>query len=162
MDGEDGDEHNPTAKEILSVLKTLILKNPVFVLISTAVSVQSFLISGGTAFNAKIALFQYRLTASEVSVYYGLSTGLGAIIGNTAGIIAIIVFSCTVPFDLLRTIHSPICSLTSLLTHSFSRSLTNSLIHIHSFTQLFIQSFIHSLTHSLTPSFTLSLTYSLT
>jgi len=85
MDEEDGDEHNPTAKEILSILKTLILKNPVFVLISTAVSVQSFLISGGTAFNAKIALFQYRLTASEVSVYYGLSTGLGAIIGNTAG-----------------------------------------------------------------------------
>ena len=124
MDEEDGDEHNPTAKEMRSVLKTLILKNPTFVLISTAVSVQSFLISGGTAFNAKIALFQYRLTASEVSVYYGLSSGVGAIMGNTAGIIAIIVFSYTVSFDRLRKIHSPICSRTSSRARSLIHSLT--------------------------------------
>ena len=58
-------------------------------LLSAAVSVQSFLITGGTAFNAKIALFQYRMTTSEVSIYYGLSSGLGAICGNTAGMISI-------------------------------------------------------------------------
>ena len=89
MDQQDAREHNPTAKELASVLKKLIIENPTFVFISAAVSVQTFLISGATAFNAKIALFQYQLTASQVSIYYGLSSGLGAIFGNTAGIIFI-------------------------------------------------------------------------
>ena len=89
IEQEDAKQHNPTGKELVSVLKKLTIENPTFVLVSVAVAVQSFLISGTVAFNAKIALFQFQLTASEVSIYYGLSSGLGAICGNTAGIVLI-------------------------------------------------------------------------
>ena len=77
-------EH-PSIKEIPSVLKRLILKCPTFVLLSIALSIKSFVITGSSAFGAKIALFQFQLTASEVSTYLALSAGTGAILGNLSG-----------------------------------------------------------------------------
>ena len=67
------------------MFKTLVIKNPTFIFISVALSIQSFIITGTSAFNAKIALFQYQLTVSQVSAYAGISGGTGAILGNLAG-----------------------------------------------------------------------------
>ena len=85
------EQKHPKLHEIPAVLKTLVLKSRTFIFISAAVACQSFLISGGVAFNAKMALFQYRLTASQAGIYYGIASCMGATLGNVAGMVLSIV-----------------------------------------------------------------------
>ena len=82
---EKEQEEHPAFKDIPLALKKLTIENPTFVFISIALSIQFFVISASTAFNPKISLFQFRLTAAQASVFFALSAGTGCFLGNLAG-----------------------------------------------------------------------------
>ena len=85
MTKKEEQEEHPTFKDIPRALKKLTMENPTFVFISIALSIQFFVISAATAFNPKISLFQFRLTAAQASIYFALSAGTGCFFGNLAG-----------------------------------------------------------------------------
>lgn len=74
-----------TLKELPRVLKSLLLENPTYLCLCISISLTSFGVSGSTAFSAKMALFQFRLTASQVSLYFAGFVVTGAVLGNLAG-----------------------------------------------------------------------------